>query len=120
MGLPDATIESPAMRQTLTVVRVGLILSLLAMGGCSSDPSPGPGGGGGGTPTGGGGTTTGGGTPPGGATTPPSTALTGFTAGQLIPWFALFSTVGLLAVGWARRLRLVARLGHTFGFDLKS
>ena len=46
MGWPGATIESPAMRQTLKVVRVGLILSLLAMGGCSSDPSPGPGGGG--------------------------------------------------------------------------
>ena len=84
----------------------------------SPSPSPSPGGGGGG---GGGGGTTNGGTTNGGGTTtggsaPPSTALTGFTAAQLIPWFLVLASMGMFAIGWARRMRLVSRVGTTFGF----
>jgi hypothetical protein len=59
------------------------------------------------------------GTTTGGGTTPPSTALTGFTAAQLIPWFLVLACMGMFAIGWARRMGLVTRIGTTFGFDTK-
>ena len=72
-----------------------------------SNGNPGGNNGGGGTGGTGGGT---GGT--GG-----STAFTGFTAGQLMPWFMLLASLGLVALEWARRMRLVSPIGSTYGFD---
>ena len=46
-----------------------------------------------------------------------STAFTGFTAGQLMPWFMLLASLGLVALEWARRMRLVSPIGSTYGFD---
>jgi uncharacterized repeat protein (TIGR01451 family) len=66
-----------------------------------------PGGGSGGT--GGTGGTSGG--------TGGTTAFTGFTAGQLMPWFMLLASLGLVALEWARRMRLVSPIGSTYGFD---
>ena len=64
--------------------------------------------------TGGGGTGGTGGTSGG---TGGSTAFTGFTAGQLMPWFMLLASLGLVALEWARRMRLVSPIGSTYGFD---
>ena len=64
--------------------------------------------------TGGGGTGGTGGTSGG---TGGSTAFTGFTAGQLMPWFMLLASLGLVALEWARRIRLVSPIGSTYGFD---
>ncbi len=77
----------------------------ITVGGVSGNP--GGSGSGGGTGGSGGGTGgTGGGT-----------AFTGFTAGQLMPWFMLLFSLGLVAVEWARRMRLVSPIGSTYGFD---
>ena len=46
-----------------------------------------------------------------------TTAFTGFTADQLLPWFMLFATLGLVALEYARRMRLASPIGHTYGFD---
>jgi uncharacterized repeat protein (TIGR01451 family) len=46
-----------------------------------------------------------------------TTAFTGFTAGQLMPWFMLLASLGLVALEWARRMRLVSPIGSTYGFD---
>jgi uncharacterized repeat protein (TIGR01451 family) len=46
-----------------------------------------------------------------------TTAFTGFTAGQLMPWFMLLFSLGLVAIEWARRMRLVSPIGSTYGFD---
>ena len=52
-----------------------------------------------------------------GGTTGGTTAFTGFTAGQLMPWFMLLFSLGLVAVEWARRMRLVSPIGSTYGFE---
>jgi uncharacterized repeat protein (TIGR01451 family) len=52
-----------------------------------------------------------------GGTTGGTTAFTGFTAGQLMPWFMLLFSLGLVAVEWSRRMRLVSPIGSTYGFD---
>ena len=44
-------------------------------------------------------------------------AFTGFTAGQLMPWFMLLASLGLVALEWARRMRVVSPIGSTYGFD---
>jgi uncharacterized repeat protein (TIGR01451 family) len=81
------------------------LTQLITVGGASGNP--GGGGSGGGTGGSGGGTGgTGGGT-----------AFTGFTAGQLMPWFMLLFSLGLVAVEYARRTRLVSPIGSTYGFD---
>ena len=49
-------------------------------------------------------------------TTGGTTAFTGFTAGQLLPWFMLLFSLGLVAVEWSRRMRLVSPIGSTYGF----
>jgi uncharacterized repeat protein (TIGR01451 family) len=70
--------------------------------------------------SGGGGTGTGAGTGTGTGSTPASggtTAFTGFTANQLLPWLMLFATLGLVALEFARRRPAVAAVGHTYGFD---
>jgi fimbrial isopeptide formation D2 family protein/uncharacterized repeat protein (TIGR01451 family) len=77
----------------------------ITIGGTSNNPGGGGTGGAGGTSGG-----TSGGT--GG-----STAFTGFTAGQLMPWFMLLASLGLVALEWARRMRLVSPIGSTYGFD---
>jgi uncharacterized repeat protein (TIGR01451 family) len=46
-----------------------------------------------------------------------STAFTGFTANELLPWLMLFATLGLVALEYARRRPAVAAIGHTYGFD---
>ena len=46
-----------------------------------------------------------------------TTAFTGFTAGQVLPWFMLLFSLGLVAIEWARRMRLVSPIGSTYGFD---
>ncbi|MGZ5301953.1 MAG: hypothetical protein ACXWEJ_09040, partial [Actinomycetota bacterium] len=46
-----------------------------------------------------------------------TTAFTGFTAGQLMPWFMLLASLGLVAIEWARRMRLVSPIGSTYGFE---
>jgi uncharacterized repeat protein (TIGR01451 family) len=46
-----------------------------------------------------------------------TTAFTGFTAGQLMPWFMLLFSLGLVAIEWSRRMRLVSPIGSTYGFD---
>ena len=46
-----------------------------------------------------------------------TTAFTGFTAGQLMPWFMLLFSLGLVALEWARRMRLVSPIGSTYGFE---
>jgi hypothetical protein len=43
-----------------------------------------------------------------------TTAFTGFTAGQLIPRFMLFGSLGLVALEYSRRRPLVAPIGHTW------
>ncbi|MGZ6543909.1 MAG: hypothetical protein ACXVEI_01190 [Actinomycetota bacterium] len=77
----------------------------ITIGGAANNPG-GPTGGTGGT----GGTGTTGGTTGG-------TAFTGFTAGQLMPWFMLLFSLGLVAVEWSRRMRLVSPIGSTYGFE---
>jgi uncharacterized repeat protein (TIGR01451 family) len=67
-----------------------------------------------GTGTGGTGTGTGSG---GTAGSGGSTAFTGFTANELLPWLMLFATLGLVALEYARRRPAVAAIGHTYGFD---
>jgi uncharacterized repeat protein (TIGR01451 family) len=52
-----------------------------------------------------------------GGTTGGTTAFTGFTAGQLMPWFMLLFSLGLVAVEWSRRMRLVSPIGSTYGFE---
>ncbi len=52
-----------------------------------------------------------------GGTTGGTTAFTGFTAGQLLPWFMLLFSLGLVAVEWSRRMRLVSPIGSTYGFE---
>jgi hypothetical protein len=66
---------------------------------------------------GGGGTGGTGGTGGAGGTTGGTTAFTGFTAGQLLPWFMLLFSLGLVAVEWSRRMRLVSPIGSTYGFE---
>ena len=90
----------------------------------SPTPSPSPaaavgggGGGGGGSGGGGGGGNTGSGTPGGGTRRAAARRLPRPRSPDSRPasWCrgsALFSTVGLLAVGWARRMRLVSRIGY--------
>jgi fimbrial isopeptide formation D2 family protein/uncharacterized repeat protein (TIGR01451 family) len=73
----------------------------ITIGGTSNNPGGGGTGGTGGTSGGTGGTT----------------AFTGFTAGQLMPWFMLLASLGLVALEWARRMRLVSPIGSTYGFD---
>jgi uncharacterized repeat protein (TIGR01451 family) len=46
-----------------------------------------------------------------------TTAFTGFTASQLMPWFMLLFSLGLVAIEWARRMRLVSPIGSTYGFE---
>lgn len=75
----------------------------ITVGGTASNPGSGSGG------TGGTGGTSGG--------TGGTTAYTGFTASQLIPWFMLLFSLGLVAIEWARRMRLVSPIGSTYGFE---
>ena len=46
-----------------------------------------------------------------------TTAFTGFTAGQLMPWFLLLFSVGLAAIELGRRRTLVSPIGFTYGFE---
>jgi uncharacterized repeat protein (TIGR01451 family) len=46
-----------------------------------------------------------------------TTAFTGFTAAQLMPWFMLLFFLGMVALEWARRMRLVSPIGSTYGFE---
>jgi len=78
---------------------------VITIGGAANNPGGGGTGGTGGT---------GGGT---GGTTGGTTAFTGFTAGQLMPWFMLLFSLGLVAVEWSRRMRLVSPIGSTYGFE---
>jgi hypothetical protein len=34
-----------------------------------------------------------------------------------MPWFMLLASLGLVALEWARRMRLVSPIGSTYGFD---
>ena len=79
----------------------------ITIGDSANNPGGGNNGGGTGGPGGTGGTSGTGGT----------TAFTGFTAGQLMPWFMLLMSLGLVAIEWARRMRLVSPIGSTYGFD---
>jgi uncharacterized repeat protein (TIGR01451 family) len=58
-----------------------------------------------------------GGTDGTGGTGGTDTAFTGSTAGQLTPWFMLLVSLGLVALEWARRMRLVSPIGSTYGFE---